>query len=104
MCDADEKREFRNGTAALKESPQLKKRIKRSRFGVWDFYEEKYDDVQAMDMLTSISFEYEEVLESLPYVRRMIKDVASIPGCRRLVSMYALNRIVTSLIPAASIW
>ena len=45
----DEKREIPNGMAP-KKSPQLfKKRINRSNFGVWDFYEENYDDdVQAI--------------------------------------------------------
>ena len=79
------------------------KHICRGRIGVWDFYEDIYAELRGTNTLRQL-FQYDEALESFPYLIRMIKDVTSIPGCGRLALLYGLCKIGHSAVPAAGIW
>ena len=44
------------------------------------------------------------MLEGLPYVWRMLKDICSIRRCLVLILLYLVSEVVASLIPAISLW
>ncbi|KAI0716183.1 P-loop containing nucleoside triphosphate hydrolase protein [Cerioporus squamosus] len=80
-----------------------KTRIKRARLGVWDFYEEIEVDSPRF-ALAPILNKLRELVDCLPYLMRMFKDVLSIPGCAPLVLIYALAQLGDALVPAIAIW
>ena len=45
-----------------------------------------------------------DLLEGLPYVRRMVKDVLSIPTCALLLLMYAVAQLGQAIFPAIELW
>ncbi|KAG9310293.1 P-loop containing nucleoside triphosphate hydrolase protein [Chiua virens] len=84
--------------------PDDTKRIKHTRIGVWDLYEEKYADIPVplpgVSRLETVS----QMRQNFPYVWRMFKDICSIPRCLLLILLYLAVEVVASLIPALSIW
>lgn len=80
-----------------------KTEIKRSRLGLWDFYEEVEIDGARISLVPLLA-KLHELSECLPYVARMFKDVLSVPGCTWLMLVYAATQICDAIIPAASIW
>ena len=98
----DEKRI--SGDKTPKTPPGVTKKIKRSRFGVWDFYEETYEGLPRKSPLTSASQHFSTIREDLPFVARMVHEVFNIPGCAWLAFWYVLIRVTMSLIPAVTIW
>ncbi|KAH9920549.1 HlyB/MsbA family ABC transporter [Epithele typhae] len=81
-----------------------KSRISKSRYGVWDFYEEIFQHAQRPGWRASLQHKFREFSDGWPHVRRMITDVANIPGCIRLAIIYAICEIAISVLPAGSIW
>ncbi|KAG8220222.1 P-loop containing nucleoside triphosphate hydrolase protein [Butyriboletus roseoflavus] len=77
-------------------------RIKHTRIGVWDLYEEKRSDIPipGASRLETTS----QMLQGLPYVWRMLKDICSIRRCLVLIILYLVVEVVASLIPALSLW
>lgn len=92
----------RTGTGTF--DPEDASRVKHTRIGVWDFYEER-QPILGWNIPGVATLEhYLEVTRSLPYVWRMIKDISSIPNCWLLVLIYVFVELVQSLIPAVSLW
>jgi hypothetical protein len=83
--------------------PEDEKHVKHSRLGVWDLYEEKNPQLAYVPGISRFE-PYLEMIKSLPYVWRMIKDISGIDGCWVLLSLYLLVEVVLSLIPAMSLW
>ncbi|KAH7911825.1 P-loop containing nucleoside triphosphate hydrolase protein [Hygrophoropsis aurantiaca] len=77
-------------------------RIKHTRIGVWDLYEERQTDLPIPG--SSKLETYAQMIQSLPYVWRMIKDIFSINRCWILLSLYLVVELISSLIPAVSLW
>ncbi|KAI0668740.1 P-loop containing nucleoside triphosphate hydrolase protein [Trametes maxima] len=78
-------------------------RVKHTRIGVWDLYEELNPDLEHVPGATWL----EKVLEAyacLPYLVRMLKDILSIRSCWLLLVSYLAADFLHSLIPAASLW
>ena len=77
-------------------------RIKHTRIGVWDLYEEKPTNIPipGTSRLETVS----QMLQGLPYVWRMLKDICSIRRCLILMPLYLIVEVATSLIPAVSLW
>ncbi|KAF8446437.1 P-loop containing nucleoside triphosphate hydrolase protein [Boletus edulis BED1] len=78
-------------------------RIKHTRLGVWDFYEEKHPNIGPIpgaSRLETASL----MLQSSPYVWRMLKDICSIRRCLVLMILYLLVEVAASLVPAVSLW
>ena len=82
---------------------QPRTRIKRSQLGVWDFYEELEVD-RPRFALAPLVDKLKELVDCLPYLMRVFKDVLSIPGCASLVIIYAAAQLSGALVPAATIW
>ncbi|KAF9014908.1 P-loop containing nucleoside triphosphate hydrolase protein [Cyathus striatus] len=77
--------------------------VKHSRIGVWDLYEDKQTQLPHVPGASRLE-SYFEVINSFPYVWRMIKDIGSIRSCWLLLSVYLLVEFVASLVPALSLW
>ncbi|KIJ59811.1 hypothetical protein HYDPIDRAFT_118060 [Hydnomerulius pinastri MD-312] len=82
--------------------PEDAKRIKHTRIGVWDMYEERQSDIRIPG--SSRLETYGQMIQGLPYVWRMLKDICSIRRCWMLMSLYFLVEVAASLIPAVSLW
>ncbi|EJF56134.1 HlyB/MsbA family ABC transporter [Dichomitus squalens LYAD-421 SS1] len=77
--------------------------IRRAHIGVWDCYEAVDDEGPAIPF-ASLYSKYNDAVECVPYIVRMINDVLSIPGCALLVFAYAATDLVQAFLPAISIW
>lgn len=82
--------------------PRDATRIKHTRIGVWDLYEEKHSDIPipGASRLETTS----QMLQGVPYVWRMLKDICSTRRCLVLMMLYLATEVATSLIPAVSLW
>jgi hypothetical protein len=80
------------------------KHVKHSHIGVWDLYEETQQPELAHVPGASRLEPYLELVNSLPYVWRMIKDIGSIRACWFLLAAYLAIEFLASLLPAVSIW
>ncbi|KAF9229816.1 P-loop containing nucleoside triphosphate hydrolase protein, partial [Gyrodon lividus] len=82
--------------------PEDVNRIKHTRIGVWDLYEERQSDLRipGASRIETAS----QMIQGLPYVWRMLKDICSIRRCFMLMSLYFLVEVAASLIPAISLW
>ena len=83
--------------------PNDSHRVKHTRIGVWDLYEEVNPDLNNIPGSTWM----EKTLEAyacLPYLLRMIQDILSIRSCWILLGAYAGAEVLNSLLPAASLW
>jgi hypothetical protein len=87
-------------TRAGKVDPQDARRVKHSRIGVWDLYEERPTDNPGSSILET----YARIRESLPYVVRMLKDILSIRRVRILLPIFLVVEVLGSLTPAVSMW
>lgn len=77
-------------------------RVKHSRIGVWDLYEEITPRLGPIGWPTFQPVY--DIVENIPYVWRMIVDVASIRECNILLFAYLVIELVASLLPALSLW
>ncbi|KAI0363046.1 P-loop containing nucleoside triphosphate hydrolase protein [Pilatotrama ljubarskyi] len=84
--------------------PNDSKRVKHTRLGVWDLYEEKPQAKALSIPGASILENQAEILKSLPYVSRMIKDVLSIPTCKLLLSIFFALELAKASLPALALW
>lgn len=79
------------------------KNVKHTRIGVWDLYE----DMSSVPISSKLSWpgfkSYAALAQAMPYVWRMIKDIASAPDCSFLLLAYILVELIISLIPAISL-
>lgn len=82
--------------------PEDKSRVKHSRIGVWDLYEEITPRLGLFGWPTIQPLF--DIVENVPYVWRMLIDVASIRECNYLLLAYLIIELVASLLPALSLW
>lgn len=77
--------------------------VKHTRVGVWDLYEEI--DPKLRRVPGSSRFrDYLEMIDNIPYVWTMIKDIMSIRSCWFLMGFYLFIEFTAALIPAVSVW
>lgn len=77
--------------------------VKHKQYGIWDWYEEKNPDPDRFPIFDTLKSSYSKIIDSTPYVVRMIKDVMSIPGCKLQLGIYGVTELALSLIPAVSL-
>ncbi|KAK7688165.1 hypothetical protein QCA50_008535 [Cerrena zonata] len=78
-------------------------RVKHTRVGVWDLYEEITPELQNIPGASN----YERFLEwkrDLPYVWLMLKDISSIRRCWPLFFSYFCVEFALALMPAMNLW
>jgi len=91
------------GNLKGKFDPADGKNVKHTHIGVWDLYEEIQPELSQIP--GSARFEtYFEMMNSLPYVWRMIKDIGTIRACWSLLVFYLVVELVAALVPAVSLW
>ena len=83
--------------------PHDASRVKHTRLGVWDLYEEFEPKLARVPGAARLE-KYMEILECMPYVRRMVRDVLSIPSCAVLFALHALINLGKAVIPALGLW
>ncbi|OBZ79064.1 hypothetical protein A0H81_00117 [Grifola frondosa] len=83
--------------------PRDAQRVKHTRIGVWDLYEEIQPELAHVPGSSRLEH-YLEMYQSFPYLWRMIKDILSIQSCWWLLVLYFSVDAVESLLPAAALW
>ncbi|KAJ7051170.1 P-loop containing nucleoside triphosphate hydrolase protein [Mycena amicta] len=86
-------------------NPDDGSKVRHTKIGVWDLYEEiepKASFVPSSILPTLES--YHSMKGSLPYVWRMLKEIASIPSCLWLLAGYLLITLILAVIPAIELW
>ncbi|EJF56118.1 P-loop containing nucleoside triphosphate hydrolase protein [Dichomitus squalens LYAD-421 SS1] len=78
-------------------------RVKHTRIGVWDLYEQ-INPALAHVPGSSYAEKAFAAYECLPYLLRMIHDILSIRSCWWLLTAYTLAEVGQALLPAASLW
>ncbi|KAI0666838.1 P-loop containing nucleoside triphosphate hydrolase protein [Trametes maxima] len=75
--------------------PSDKRRVRHQRLGVWDLYYEekstKHSDVP-------------DVVECLPFVGRLVKDIVAIPNCAILLVSFLSADLGKVFLPALTLW
>lgn len=90
---------------AGKVDPQDPCRVKHSRIGIWDLYEERQTNSSLSRIPgSSIGETCAQMIQNTPYVLRMLKDVLSIRQVQMLLPIYLVMEVLDSLIPAVSLW
>ena len=100
----DVPKDITDGLSKNTENPFADRIVTHQRIGVWDYYEEKDPDGGRLPSISSWKQKVSDVVESLPYAIRMIKDILNIPGIRGHLLIYVAVQLGSSVVPAASIW
>ncbi|KAG2345400.1 hypothetical protein BDR05DRAFT_998534 [Suillus weaverae] len=90
-------------TRAGKVDPQDARRVRHTRIGVWDLYEDLQTDF-SRKMGLSRSKTYAQLVQTMPYIARMFKDILSIRRARMLLPAFLAVEVLESLLPAISLW
>ncbi|KAG1722507.1 P-loop containing nucleoside triphosphate hydrolase protein [Suillus lakei] len=82
----------------------LDPRVKYTRLGIWDLYEQRQTDSPRRIPGSSMFEACAEMVQSFPYVVRMFKDVLSIRRVRMLLPLFLITELSNALIPVVSLW
>ncbi|OCH83861.1 P-loop containing nucleoside triphosphate hydrolase protein [Obba rivulosa] len=83
--------------------PEDRVRVKHTKVGVWDLYEElpcQFDHVPGASRVERIL----EIKQNLPYLWRMMKEFVSIENCGFLLCITLSMQLLIGLIPAITLW
>ncbi|KAF5351552.1 hypothetical protein D9758_007240 [Tetrapyrgos nigripes] len=84
--------------------------VRYTQIGIWDLYEEIVPELSRLPFYSLLSsrFDVEPFLElsrNAPFVWRMLTDILTeVEGCWWLLGMYVFLSLVSSLIPAMTLW
>lgn len=84
-------------------NPDDTTRVRHTRIGVWDLYEELDSEVERLPGSTKFQ-QLHDVKQCFPYLLRMLGDIASLRNCWVLLLAYAGVTVVLALLPAMSLW
>ena len=77
--------------------------VKHSRFGIWDYWEDKDPDSGRI-VVRGIFANTRETLASFPYLIRATNAILEIPGCKSQVALYSTANFLAAFVPAISVW
>ncbi|KAG2364873.1 hypothetical protein BDR07DRAFT_1607837 [Suillus spraguei] len=80
------------------------RRFKHTRIGILDLYERQSDLPRVLLPSSSISEAYAQIIQSVPYPVRMLKDVLSIKRYSMLLPAHLVVEVLVNLIPAVLLW
>jgi hypothetical protein len=83
--------------------PEDARRVKHTRIGVWDLYEDRQTDIPRIPGSSRLET-YSQIVQSMPHVLRMLKDILSSRQCWLLLSVFLVVEVLASLTPAISLW
>jgi hypothetical protein len=84
-------------------NPEDEKKVKHTRLGVWDLYEEKEPELATIPGSSRIE-RFLALKQTFPYLWRMLKDISSIRSCWMLLIYYVALMFAMSVLPAVSLW
>ena len=84
-------------------NPEDTTRVKHTRLGVWDLYEEKEPELDRLPGLSRLE-KFLTLRQTMPYIWRMAKDIGSIRSCWLLLALYLVLEMSSALVPAAALW
>ena len=93
----------RRGPRHGKFDPHDANTVKHTRLGVWDLYEQVDSSIIRLPGVSGLVRRL-EILNDLPYVWRMVKDVASIKSCWLYFLIYCIIELLSALLPAVTLW
>ena len=100
----DEKRALDDGDRARRNA-DLAKEFKHTKAGIWDVYEQIPASRLGINIPgVSKLLRHFEFVEDLPFVWRMVKDVAKIKSCWYYLCLFIFVEILASLEPAVALW
>jgi len=83
----------------------LAKEFKHTKAGIWDAYEQIPAEKFGINIPgVSKLFRHLEFVEDLPFVWRMVKDVAKIKSCFYYLCLFIFVKVLASLEPAVALW
>lgn len=78
--------------------------IQHTKLGVWDLYEELFPNSSSPRWLATLPELYDELVQTLPYLLRMAKDIIGIKSCWVYLVSFLAIRLLLSLLPAVELW
>ncbi|KAH9917929.1 P-loop containing nucleoside triphosphate hydrolase protein [Epithele typhae] len=84
-------------------NPYDTSRVKHTRLGVWDLYEEQEPKLAKVPG-TSRFEQYMDLIECMPYVWRMVKDVLGIPSCAFLFAVHVACQFARAMMATLGTW
>ena len=93
----------RRGPRHGNSNPRDATTLKYTRLGVWDLYEQVDPSAAQFPGVYGLAYRL-KILDDLPYVWRMVKDVASIKSCWFYFIVYCIVELLSSLLPAVALW
>jgi len=88
-----------------KRKPEVAKEFKHTKAGIWDVYEH-IPTVKFGTNIPGISKLSQNlgIIEDLPFVWRMVKDVIKIKSCCYYLCLIIFIKVLASLEPAVALW
>ncbi|KAI5120220.1 hypothetical protein M0805_000035 [Coniferiporia weirii] len=83
--------------------PDDARRVKHSKLGVWDLYEEIAPELKNVPGAARLE-QLNDIKQSAPYVWRMLKDLGGLKSCWFLLAVYITVTAILSLLPAVALW
>ena len=77
--------------------------VKHTTLSVWDLYEEREPKLARIPGSSRLE-KYMDLLEGLPYLWRMLRDVLSIPTCMLRLLCYVTAEVGQAICPALGLW
>jgi len=100
----DEKRAL-GGDDRAQRNADLAKEFKHTKAGIWDVYEQIPAGKFGINIPgASKLLRHFEFVEDLPFVWRMVKDVAKINSCCYYLCLFVFVKALASLEPAVALW
>lgn len=84
-------------------NPEDITKVKHTKVGVWDLYEEKEPELANIPGSSRLE-RFLAMRQSLPYLWQMLKDIGSIRSCWWLLVWYMALVVVSAMVPAAALW
>jgi len=84
-------------------NPDDAEKVKYTRIGVWDVYEEHNPVFTKLPGTTWLE-PYMQMWNDLPYLWRMMQDLSTLRSCWLLLGCYVLVTVAEAMIPALSLW
>lgn len=84
-------------------NPDDTNNVTHTKYGVWDVYEDKPSVLTRIPIAARLE-PYYDMIKALPYILRMLKDIASMPSCLVLLVLRAVLSLGIALLPALSLW
>ena len=100
-----EKHVLDNGGDCTQKKSDFAKEFKHTAAGVWDVYEQIPHNKFGINIpwIAKLTRNL-EIINDLPFIWRVVKDVVNIKSCRYYLFSFIFVRILLSLQPALTLW